>query len=313
LPLEIQRGEVAEFELYFAAGRRTRYLVAVADLHRSEQPLVRIESACLFGHVFRSRRCDCGYQLQLACDRIAREGGLVVYGIDEDGRGLGIERHFETYLLRQQEHLDTTDVYRRLGVSLDQRDYSDVVDVLRHFGLTAIRILTNNPRRLEFLDAAGIRYTRQPHERPVDQYSAVSMMDKASALPYLFSFPGHAVFLRRLRLDAGERQIRGLVLEDFSCEKHWSLSRRSAASEFAAMTARSGETPARYRILYASAEPPLAWLAAASAASFDLVVLPRRQSTPGRLAAVRELGFVVDTVDVDALLDGGGGGERKPE
>lgn len=300
LPLEIRDGKVVDFQLYFAKGSTTRYLVAAQGLDPAARPLVRIESACLFGHVFRSRRCDCGFQLQEACDRIGRDGGLVVYGIDEDGRGLGIEGHFRTYMLRQLQHMDTTEVYRHLGVPLDQRDYTDIAQILSHFSLTDVRILTNNPRRLDFLERAGIRYERVPHERHVDRYSAVSMLDKASALPYMFSFDGHMTRLRRLSALAQQGSVGGMLLDDFHDERAWSLPLDADATRFAALVARAQEgSVQRYRILYLDQAPPTPWLAAAAPHSFDLLVLPRQEPAGTQdIAALRALGWVVDTVDL---------------
>lgn len=118
-------------------------------------PLLRIHSQCLTGEVFGSLRCDCGPQLELALSRIAESGrGLLIYD-PQEGRGIGILNKLKAYQL-QDDGADTVEANQRLGFGADERDYGHCVAVLRHFGLTKVRMLSNNPRKVGALESAGI-------------------------------------------------------------------------------------------------------------------------------------------------------------
>lgn len=126
--------------------------VAAADA----APLLRIQSQCLTGEVFGSLRCDCGPQLEMALARIAEEGcGLLVYD-PQEGRGIGLLNKLKAYEL-QDKGADTVEANHQLGFDADERNYGFAVSVLRHFGLDAVRLLSNNPAKVEALESAGIR------------------------------------------------------------------------------------------------------------------------------------------------------------
>ena len=122
-------------------------------------PLVRVHSCCLTGDVFGSRRCECGPQLSAALARIAREpeGGAVVYMAGHEGRGIGLWAKAATYVL-QDSGENTYQANRSLGLPDDSRDFSDAATLLLHFfGDRPIRLLTNNPKKVEDLRALGLR------------------------------------------------------------------------------------------------------------------------------------------------------------
>ena len=123
-----------------------------------ESPLVRVHSSCLTGDVFGSQRCECGPQLLAAVDRIAAEpdGGAIIYMAGHEGRGIGLWAKAATYIL-QDGGEDTYQANRSLGLPDDSRDFSDAAAVLRYFfGTRALRLLTNNPKKVEDLKALGL-------------------------------------------------------------------------------------------------------------------------------------------------------------
>ena len=121
-------------------------------------PLVRVHSSCLTGDVFGSERCECGPQLQSAIKLISddAQGGLLVYMSGHEGRGIGLWAKAATYLL-QDGGEDTYQANRSLGLPDDSRDFSDAASLIKHFrGNGPFRLLTNNPKKIDDLQAAGL-------------------------------------------------------------------------------------------------------------------------------------------------------------
>jgi GTP cyclohydrolase II len=133
------------------------------------QPVpVRLHSACLTGDVFGSRRCDCGDQLQLALLQLEKNGGGIVLYLEQEGRGLGLANKIRTYRL-QDAGLDTVDANTVLGFEDDERDYGLAVRMLQILGCARVRLLTNNPIKLEALSRAGIDvFGRVPLHGPIN-------------------------------------------------------------------------------------------------------------------------------------------------
>src|SRR5262245_2179706 len=131
-----------------------------------EAPLARIHSQCLTGDVFHSSRCDCGDQLEFAQEKIASAGsGILIYQLQE-GRGIGLVNKLLAYQL-QDSGLDTVEANQHLGFEADQRDYDLAVGILRYFGISRVRFMSNNPQKIEALERAGITVTeRVPIEIP---------------------------------------------------------------------------------------------------------------------------------------------------
>ena len=147
------------FRIYGFEGRKGDHVEEAVALKmgsiEGDPPLVRIHSECLTGDVFHSLRCDCRLQLELALNMIARQKrGLIVYE-HKEGRGIGLLNKLRAYEL-QDEGADTVEANEQLGFEADLRDFQLPVEILRYFEVTALRLLSNNPEKIQALEQAGI-------------------------------------------------------------------------------------------------------------------------------------------------------------
>jgi GTP cyclohydrolase II len=159
----------------------------VGDLAPELGPvLVRIHSQCLTGDVFHSLRCDCRSQLELALDQIVSEGrGLLVYE-HQEGRGIGLLNKLRAYEL-QDEGLDTVEANEKLGFKADLRDYALPAAILNYFGISEVRLLSNNPEKVAALQNAGIRVVeRAPIVVPPLETTAEYLKTKREKMGHLF-------------------------------------------------------------------------------------------------------------------------------
>jgi 3,4-dihydroxy 2-butanone 4-phosphate synthase/GTP cyclohydrolase II len=164
------------------------------DVEGQEEVLVRVHSECLTGDVFHSLRCDCGQQLEDALLRIEQEGRGVLLYLAQEGRGIGLLNKLRAYKL-QETGLDTVDANLELGLPPDLRDYGIGAQILVDLGLTSIRLLTNNPKKIVGLEGYGLHVTDQlPIVHPPTRHNADYLRAKREKL-------GHTLHHQGLALD----------------------------------------------------------------------------------------------------------------
>ncbi len=143
------------FEGHYTSGIEEAVVLRLGDIS-GPPPLVRIHSQCLTGDVFHSLRCDCRAQLELALYQIGEEGrGLLIYE-HQEGRGIGLMNKLRAYEL-QDSGADTVEANEQLGFLADHRAYRLPGSVLKHFGINEVRLLSNNPEKIQALESAGVR------------------------------------------------------------------------------------------------------------------------------------------------------------
>jgi GTP cyclohydrolase II len=139
----------------FTNGEEDAVVLTMGDVMTGAPPLVRIHSQCLTGDVFHSLRCDCRAQLELALQSIAAEGrGLIIYE-NQEGRGIGLLNKLRAYEL-QDQGADTVEANEALGFEADLRGYELAGAILLHLGVRSVRLMSNNPAKIEALERAGL-------------------------------------------------------------------------------------------------------------------------------------------------------------
>jgi GTP cyclohydrolase II len=199
MPCMLNNGKIEEnFRLYlfsfktknkFIGDEEHFHVITLGKVQNKSNILVRIESACTYAHLYGSQWCDCEYQAKEALRRISEEGcGLYIYCLDQHGRGTGIVNHVKAYETEQTKGLDTIEAHRALGLPDDARTYDAVLAIIGYFGIRSLRLMTNNPKRLDFLRKNGIAVDRVPLEGPLHKWNAGELRTKKEKLGHLYSY-----------------------------------------------------------------------------------------------------------------------------
>ena len=191
MPTDFGDFEVVGFRSLVDGKHHVALVKGVVD--GQEDVLVRVHSECLTGDVFHSLRCDCGQQLEDALRRIEHEGQGVLLYLAQEGRGIGLLNKLRAYKL-QEDGLDTVDANLELGLPADLRDYGIGAQILVDLGLTSIRLLTNNPKKIVGLEGYGLTVTDQiPIQHPATVHNADYLRTKRDRLGHLLHHQGLAL------------------------------------------------------------------------------------------------------------------------
>ncbi|TNE79225.1 MAG: GTP cyclohydrolase II [Gammaproteobacteria bacterium] len=166
--------------------------ITMGNVADGEPVLLRIHSECLTGDALFSVRCDCGAQLEEAMRRIAAEGRGAILYLRQEGRGIGLINKIKAYHL-QDQGADTVEANEKLGFGADMRDYSICRSMLHHLQVNQVRLLTNNPRKVEALQQLGFDVTeRVPLQTGRNPHNLYYLATKAGKLGHLFDEQGES-------------------------------------------------------------------------------------------------------------------------
>jgi GTP cyclohydrolase II len=158
--------------------------LTLGDVSDGQPVLARLHSECLTGDTLFSLRCDCGAQLEAAIRQIAREGRGILLYLRQEGRGIGLINKIRAYGL-QESGADTVEANHQLGFADDLRDYEMCGPMLRHFGIRSLRLMTNNPRKIDALKDLDIHIERLEHVSGSTRFNARYLATKARKLGHL--------------------------------------------------------------------------------------------------------------------------------
>lgn len=165
------------------------HVITLGDVKGKKDVLFRIESACTYAHLYGSQLCDCQYQKNEALLKLSKEGeGIYLYCLDQHGRGTGIVNHVKSYQAEQELGLDTVEAHRHLGFPDDARDYNPIIQILKHFRIRSVRLMTNNPNRIDTLEKADIKVKRISFQGPLHRYNYGELKTKTEKLGHLYDY-----------------------------------------------------------------------------------------------------------------------------
>jgi GTP cyclohydrolase II len=176
------------FKIFGVEGAPGEEAVAIQHGRISKKaPLVRVHSQCLTGDVFTSRRCDCRAQLEFSLRKIAKEPAGILLYLPQEGRGIGLINKLRAYEL-QDEGLDTVEANRQLGFEADSRDYEFAAEALKALGVNSVRLLSNNPDKVQQLEESGVRVVERIPCRPrTSRHSREYLRTKKAKLGHILS------------------------------------------------------------------------------------------------------------------------------
>lgn len=159
-------------------------VLSYGSVNKKHSVLTRIHSSCLTGDTLGSMRCDCGKQLRLAMRLIAQEKlGLLIY-LPQEGRGIGLANKIRAYALQDQGK-DTVEANLLLGFEPDARHYDICADIFAYFELNHLRLLSNNPHKVQVLNDLGFKVERIALQTPADKYNSTYLQTKRDRLGHL--------------------------------------------------------------------------------------------------------------------------------
>jgi GTP cyclohydrolase II len=166
-------------------GGEEHYAIEVGRPDRDAPVLVRLHSACFTGDVLGSLKCDCGPQLRGALDQMGQQGAGVLLYLNQEGRGIGLANKMRAYSL-QDQGFDTVEANHRLGFEDDERDFRIGSEILKSMGITSVRLLTNNPKKIAMMEQNGITVTeRVPLHVGENQFNQGYLATKAAKSGHL--------------------------------------------------------------------------------------------------------------------------------
>ena len=170
--------------------RKEHVALVLGDIQAVDSILCRVHSECLTGDSLFSMRCDCGSQLNVAMEKIAKEGAGIILYLRQEGRGIGLINKIRAYAL-QDAGADTVEANERLGFDADLRDYTMCKNMFLHFQISGIRLMTNNLRKVRALEKLGIEITeRISLVTGENDHNARYLATKAGKLGHLFGKKG---------------------------------------------------------------------------------------------------------------------------
>ncbi len=186
-PLPTAYGEFTAVAYENDIDKHTHVAMVKGKWRSGEPVLVRVHSRCLTGDVFSSERCDCGLQLHAAMSQIERAGKGILLYLDQEGRGIGLVNKLKAYNL-QDQGLDTAEANVKLGFKPDLRDYGIGAQILRDLGVSKMKLLTNNPKKIVGLEGYGLEMVeRVPIEMPATRRNRAYLITKRDKLGHLLT------------------------------------------------------------------------------------------------------------------------------
>jgi GTP cyclohydrolase II len=184
LPMEVS--EAGRLHIFRPEdGGEEHYAIEIGRPDRSKPVLARLHSACFTGDLMGSLKCDCGPQLHAALAQMGAEGQGVLLYLNQEGRGIGLANKMRAYSL-QDQGFDTVEANHRLGFEDDERDFRLGSDILKSMGFSSTRLLTNNPRKVQMMEASGIKVTeRVPLKVGENRHNTAYLATKAAKSGHL--------------------------------------------------------------------------------------------------------------------------------
>ncbi|MEZ4754015.1 MAG: GTP cyclohydrolase II [Bdellovibrionota bacterium] len=184
--VQTKYGEYSVLVFVDEVDQKQHLALVKGDLSSRKNPIVRIHSECLTGDILSSLRCDCGDQLDLSLSRISEEGVGVLLYLRQEGRGIGLSNKLKAYSLQDLGH-DTVQANVELGFKADSRSFAAAAKMLEYLNVKSVRLLTNNPRKLDTLKRLGLlSVEREALLIPPNPFSEAYLDAKREKLGHLF-------------------------------------------------------------------------------------------------------------------------------